>query len=149
MAAPKICPDSVVFHDFAIPAGLAAMAGPLDQFGQVADSQVAALRRYGGLDHARYIVEVGCGFGRDAIPLVGILPIDAKYLGIGGQQDEVDWAHSNITARAPNFEFVRSDPGEEPFHLPLEPDSQDLVFAFSVFASAYPELVQEHLDMLK
>ena len=72
----------VEHHGYQIPRNLAWRTGRLDRFRKVSDEHIANLRTYASLDSANTVVEIGCGVGRDAIPLTHILPSDGRYTGI-------------------------------------------------------------------
>ena len=147
---------AVDHHGFEIPRHLAWRTGRLDQFREVSDAHIDVLRRFAALDQAHDVVEIGCGVGRDAIPLTGILPPTGSYLGIDVMRPSIEWAHENISSAVPNFFFVHFDvadaqhnPGGEDdmarYAIPKERESTDLVFLFSVFTHMFPKDVAHYL----
>ena len=153
MAPPK---PPVDHHGFAIPHNLAWRTGRLDQFRAISDAHIENLVEFGGLRGARHVVEIGCGVGRDAIPLTTMIPEDGSYLGIDIMADSIAWAQDNISPLAPQFRFVHFDvadqqhnPGGvsamESHRIPAEDGSQDLVFLYSVFTHMFPRDVAHYL----
>lgn len=147
----------VEHHGFHIPRNLAWRTGRLDRFREVSDEHIDALCKYGRLGDARDVIEIGCGVGRDAIPLTGILPRDGSYLGIDIIRPSIDWARRNISARAPHFRFEHFDVADRQhnpggggamvtYRIPAEDRSADLVFLFSVFTHMFPGDVAHYLS---
>lgn len=147
----------VEHHGFEIPRHLAWRTGRLDQFREVSDAHIDVLERYADLHAACDVVEIGCGVGRDAIPLTQILPQSGSYLGIDVMRPSIDWARDNIASVAPHFSFVHFDVadaqhnpggGEEMtrYAIPKDAASIDLVFLFSVFTHMFPADVGHYLD---
>lgn len=149
--------ETIDHHGFRIPRNLAWRTGRLDRFREVSDEHIAHLRRYAGLDEARNLVEIGCGVGRDAIPLTALLPADGSYLGIDIMRPSIDWANAHIAARHPRFRFVHFDVRDrqhnpsgrsamEDYTLPCAGQSQDLIFLYSVFTHMFPADVARYLS---
>lgn len=137
-------PAPVEHYGFQIPRHLAWRTGRLDRFREVSDSHIAHLYRYGQLQDCSDVVEIGCGVGRDAIPLASILPVTGSYLGIDIMPQSIAWAKANISSMAPHFDFVHFDvadaqhnPGGTSemsgFHIPREADSTELIFSLLGF----------------
>lgn len=147
----------VEHHGYQIPRHLAWRTGRLDRFRWVSDEHIAHLDRYAGLGEARHIVEIGCGVGRDAIPLTKRLGEDDSYLGIDIIKPSIDWARDNISTAHQGFRFVHFDvsdkqhnPGGksamEAYSIPTEDAGTDLIFLYSVFTHMFPDDVQHYLD---
>ena len=146
----------VEHHGYQIPRNLAWRTGRLDRFREVSDEHIAHLRRFAGLDEARNVVEIGCGVGRDAIPLTRILPADGSYLGIDIIRPSIQWAKANICPNAPHFQFncfdvsdAQHNPGGArdmtSYRIPARDRSVDLVFLYSVFTHMFPADVAHYL----
>ena len=144
-------------HGFRIPRHLAWRTGRLDQFREVSDEHIDHLRRFAGLDDATHVVEIGCGVGRDAIPLTDILPDHGTYDGIDIMRQSIEWAQQNISPRAPNFRFHHFDVADAQhnprggsnmveYSIPVEDESTDLIFLYSVFTHMFPADVAYYLD---
>ncbi len=152
----QITPEVVDHHGFQIPRNLAWRTGRLDRFREISDEHIDNLKRFAGLDAARNVVEIGCGVGRDAIPLTTILPENGSYLGIDIIKPSIDWAAENISSRARHFKFAHFDVADAQHnpggttsmasHRILRDDgTQDLVFLYSVFTHMFPRDVAIYL----
>lgn len=99
----------------------------------------------GGLNPDDRVLDVGCGIGRMAVPLVGYLTNRGSYDGFDVVPEGIKWCQENISHRFPNFHFQVADlyntmynpkgrfkAGEFPF--PYADASFDFVFLTSVFS---------------
>ena len=157
MAVAVQKPTEVVdHHGFQIPRNLAWRTGRLDRFREVSDEHIAHLDRYAGLGEARHIVEIGCGVGRDAIPLTHRLGPRDCYLGIDIIRPSIDWARAEITSRHPAFRFIHFDVSDQQHNpggssgtgdhrIPVPDGSQDLIFLYSVFTHMFPRDLAHYL----
>jgi SAM-dependent methyltransferase len=126
--------------------------GP-NTFAVISDGHVAQLRRYIDLQPDQTILEIGCGIGRDAIPLAKILSSSGRYVGVDIIGRSIDWCSRNITPRHPNFTFLHYDVRDQlhnpqgttatlDIRLPLAPQSVDLIILWSVFTHMFrPDIV--------
>lgn len=106
-----------------------------------------------GLRPGLSVLEVGCGIGRDAIPLTEVLGTAGNYVGFDIVKDFIDWCSSEITPRFPNFRFHHFDvrdqlhnPGgtlrTRDIRIPAEDGSIDLIILQSVFTHMFePDIV--------
>ncbi|WP_417722820.1 class I SAM-dependent methyltransferase [Salipiger sp.] len=151
-------PSGPVVHHlgFDIPRRLAWRTGTLPDFTTVSQKHMVTLRRFGALEQARHIVEIGCGVGRDAISLIPLLPPEGSYLGIDIMPDSIAWAQGHITPRDPRFSFVHFDVADKQHNpggtetmqdhrIPRAPGSTDLVYLFSVFTHMFPADLAQYL----
>ena len=109
----------------------------------------------GGLRPDARVLDVGCGIGRMAMPLVDYLG-EGSYAGFDIGREMVRWCRRNITALRPDFEFTwapvyngKYNPfgrltGTE-FRFPYEDSSFDFAFATSVFTHLLREEVRHYL----
>jgi ubiquinone/menaquinone biosynthesis C-methylase UbiE len=99
----------------------------------------------GGLKPDDRVLDVGCGIGRMAVPLVGYLSERGSYDGFDVVPKGIQWCQRNISKGHPNFHFQVADlynkmynpkgrfkAGEFPF--PYADASFDFVFLTSVFS---------------
>jgi ubiquinone/menaquinone biosynthesis C-methylase UbiE len=133
------------FLGYSIPVRLAHLTGGgEDTFAAISQGHIQLLQEYIGLRADMHVVEIGCGIGRDAIPLTTILSDRGSYTGIDVVKDMIEWDQSNITPRHPNFQFHHFDVREpwynpngekllEEYKLPCADSSIDLIILQSVF----------------
>jgi SAM-dependent methyltransferase len=117
--------------------------GP-ETFDAISKAHIHNIEQFVGLKPDYSILEIGCGIGRDAIPLTKRLSPDGKYLGVDIISLSIDWCQKNISARFPNFRFVHFDVKDQlhnpagamstqEVRIPMEPGTVDLVILQSVF----------------
>jgi SAM-dependent methyltransferase len=145
------------FRGYAIPVRLCNLTGGgPDTFDAIALSHINNVHAACGLRDDMKILEVGCGIGRDAIPLTEILGPAGRYVGIDVIAESIDWCSANITARHPNFTFVHQDihddlhnpSGSIDVHtvrLPVPDSWADLVIMQSVFTHMLSDMVRHYL----
>ncbi len=133
------------YKGYQIPIHLMKLTGGgSDTFDLIASAHIQIIRELVGIDPNWNFLEIGCGIGRDAIPLGEILKPNAKYVGIDIEAASIDWCNQNISKRHPNFKFHFIDIYEKWFNpngkvqlssvkLPVDNMSTDLVFLQSVF----------------
>jgi ubiquinone/menaquinone biosynthesis C-methylase UbiE len=98
----------------------------------------------GGLTASDRVLDVGCGIGHIAIALTDYLDDRGSYEGFDIVEQGIQWCHTHVTPRFPNFRFQRVDiyngeynpkgaiaPSE--FVFPYEDNSFDFVLVTSVF----------------
>lgn len=132
------------YYNFLIPNKLAEMTGAGEEtFPEISNQHLRLLRRYVGINMGESLLEIGCGIGRDAVPLATHFGNTANYLGIDIIGDSIKWCTENISSRYPTFRFLHLDVKDEvhnPYgsltmdnvRLPVPSSSVDLVFMFSV-----------------
>lgn len=115
--------------------------GDFEEIGRVF---LGYFRDIGGLRPDERVLEIGCGVGRMAIPLIGFLGPAGSYQGFDVARGEIDWCRRRITPRFPNFLFhfidvyngqtnPRGRLRADSFRFPLEDGTIDFVFLTSVF----------------
>ncbi|MGH7995098.1 MAG: methyltransferase domain-containing protein [Opitutaceae bacterium] len=113
------------------------------------------LTQFGGLGPGDRILDIGCGCGRVAVPMMGYLE-GGSYFGFDVSKSAIDWCRKHITAKDARFEFAavdirnkyynpkgRIEPGAVRF--PYPDGSFDLAFATSVFTHLLPAAVELYL----
>jgi SAM-dependent methyltransferase len=125
-------------------------------FREVGEEYFAYCTSLGGLRPDGAVLDVGCGFGRIAVPLTTFLDERGRYEGFDIVPVGVDWCRSRIGSRFPNFRFTlvdvqnftyRKEEGTSAcsFRFPYQGDRFDLVFVRSVFTHMLPEEVDHYL----
>jgi len=134
-------------------------AGP-DSFDALAalHGQMLSERAPVGADDT--VLELGCGIGRDAIPLTQVLSDRGRYIGIDIDRSSIEWCAANISARHPNFEFHYFDVRNKTYNprgristsdirLPAADGSVDRVIAQSVFTHLLEPDCRHYLHELR
>ncbi len=109
-----------------------------------------ALRERAGLAPDASILDVGCGWGRLALPLARVIDERGRYLGMDVAAGAIEWCRDAISATDPRFRFHHADvrstlsnPGgrTEPSAAVLLPweEQFDVVVATSLFTHLLPD----------
>jgi SAM-dependent methyltransferase len=139
------------FHGFEIPDELVLKTGGgPDTFELISDQHIRNVSSQHPLTTGLQVLEIGCGIGRDAIPLIELVGPTGSYVGTDVIRESIGWCQQNITALHPNFRFVWHDIHDslhnpsgalqpKEVRLPADDASVDLVFAQSVFTHMLPD----------
>jgi ubiquinone/menaquinone biosynthesis C-methylase UbiE len=112
-------------------------------FERTGDEYLAHFRELGGLKPGDCVLDMGCGIGRMAIPLMGYLD-DGSYEGFDVGRAMIRWCNRELTPLRPEFRFTwahvynqKYNPfgtvAAEDFRFPYEDASFNFVFATSLF----------------
>ncbi len=114
---------------------------------------------FGGLKPPERVLEVGCGIGRMAVPLIGYLKKEkgGSYEGFDIVAHGIDWCRKKITGKAPHFHFQFVDIynygynpvgkyAAEEYRFPYENESFDFVFLTSVFTHMLPPGMENYFS---
>ncbi len=107
-----------------------------------------------GLKPHETILDVGCGIGRNAVPLIGQV---REYYGFDIMPDAIKWCQKNITRRHPNFHFHLADIYNKSYNpagnyqaseyeFPYPDGTFDLVFLISIFTHMLPSDVENYFS---
>ena len=144
------------FMGYDIPVELLNLTGGgTATFAVISQQHTANLKKWIGLAPMHNVLEIGCGIGRDAIPLSEFLT-EGTYLGVDIIGRSIDWCTQNIAARHANFRFVHYDVADQLHNnagstrtteivLPLEDGSIDSIFLFSVFTHMLQADIEHYL----
>jgi SAM-dependent methyltransferase len=136
--------DYYSYMGFEIPVDLLNMTGGgVDSFDEISKGHINYLNENIGIKKTDKILEVGCGIGRDAIPLTKILNSKGSYLGIDIIGRSINWCQENITSKHKNFNFIHFDVKDQlhnpnglkkqkNINIPLSNNSVDLIILWSV-----------------
>ena len=144
------------FKGYDIPVDLMELTGggPAT-FDIISKGHIDNLRRWIGLEPTHTVLEIGCGIGRDAIPLTEILT-EGRYVGIDIVKRSIDWCTETIAKRHPNFGFYHYDV-EDQLHnpggtlkttdirIPMADKSVDRIVLFSVFTHMFQREIEHYL----
>jgi len=145
------------YKGYKIPVHLVNITGGgTDTFDIISKGHISNLQKYISLNSNDNILEVGCGIGRDAIPLTEILNNNVQYLGIDIIKDSIDWCTNNITKKFNNFKFIHYDVRDQLHNptgktktvdiiLPIEDNSIDKIILWSVFTHMFPYDINHYL----
>lgn len=150
--------ENFSFKGYDIPVHLviATGAGP-ETFEAISKSHMTLLDKYVGIKQGDTVVEIGCGIGRDAIPLIDVIGATGRYFGIDVISQSIDWCKSNIGARNANFQF-RHDDIKDALHNPngtllasdiridCEDGSVDAIILQSVFTHMFAEEIAHYFN---
>lgn len=114
------------------------------------------LKHYCDLDKDDRILDLGCGFGRAAVPLTKYLSAEGSYEGLDIMSEGIKWCQNKITPRHPNFNFQQADIYNSVYYpfgksqaanytFPYLSASFDVVFLTSVFTHMLPADVRRYL----
>jgi SAM-dependent methyltransferase len=105
------------------------------------------------------VLDIGCGTGRMAIPLLDYLDSGGRYLGFDISRKAIHWCRAQISARRENFSFVFADIRNDEYNprgtiaadeyeFPCDDASIDFAFATSVFTHMRRSAVANYLDQI-
>lgn len=149
--------DTYPYQGFNIPVNLMLLTGGgPETFDAISRAHIHNLEQYIGLSPDFSILEIGCGIGRDAIPLTKKLSSAGKYLGIDIVGPSVEWCKNNISAQFPNFQFAHFDVKDQlhnpsgtistkDVRVPLADRSVDRIVLQSVFTHLLRPDIQYYL----
>lgn len=110
----------------------------------------------GGLKPTDSVLDIGCGIGRMAVPLIEYLG-NGQYEGFDAISQGVLWCQRNISNKFPNFRFQHTDIysksynpsgkiSSSEFRFPYDDAKFDFVFAISVFTHMFPSDAAHYLS---
>ncbi|MFW5498766.1 MULTISPECIES: class I SAM-dependent methyltransferase [unclassified Maridesulfovibrio] len=102
------------------------------------------------------VLDIGCGIGRLAFPLLEYLSEEGGYEGFDTFPVGIKWCTENITPEFPNFRFQLVDIFNSTYNpyaqikaadfvFPYEDDSFDLIMLNSVFTHMMPEDIMNYI----
>jgi SAM-dependent methyltransferase len=110
-----------------------------------------------GLAPVSRVLDLGCGLGRQTIPLTRYLTGDSLYVGMDIDERSIKWCSRNITPKFPRFVFLTMDVFNKFYNplgrvmpdrlvLPFPDNSFDVVAMWSVFTHMFPKDVEHYLE---
>jgi len=149
--------DWFEFEGYRIPVRLCLLTGGgPETFEAISNAHLHNINAACGLSAGLHALEIGCGIGRDAIPLTEVLGSEGLYIGTDVIADSIRWCSENISPRHPNFEFIHQDirddlhnpDGSIDVHtvrLPTPDNWADLIILQSVFTHMLRDTVSHYL----
>ena len=115
------------------------------------------IRQLANLKPSENVLEVGCGIGRNAVPLTRFLNQEGRFEGLDIVPSSIGWCQNKITPRFPNFRFRLADVYNEHYNpagkfkareyrFPYGDEAFDFVFLNSVFTHMMSEDVEHYLS---
>jgi SAM-dependent methyltransferase len=127
-----------------------------DDYAAVARTLFEALVETSGLQAGERVLDVGCGTGRLAAPLVTHLGPTGSYEGFDRDARRIAFCNERIAPLHPRFRFQAVDVFNSErqqgtrraseFAFPYPDDEFDLVFLFSVFTHMLPDGVERYMS---
>lgn len=126
-------------------------------FVEVGRRHVDHLVELAGLRDSDAVLDIGCGSGRMAIPLLDVLGPNGSYSGFDIVPDWIRWCTDNITSRNPRFRFTLADirnrkynPGgslkASEYRFPYDSGTFSIAFATSVFTHLLPADLDNYIS---
>ncbi len=137
--------ETFSYRGFDIPVHLIMLTGGGPEvFEEIANIHIRRVNDLIGYRPDAFVIEIGCGIGKDAMALTGILGETGRYLGIDIIKMSIEWCQENITPKHPNFTFVHYDVKDELHNplgtedvsvcrIPVADGSVDIIILHSVF----------------
>ena len=112
-----------------------------------------------GLKPHHRVLDVGCGMGRLAVPLVSFLDEKGSYEGFDIVRSAIDWCKKRIGKKDPRFNFTHIDLRNDLYNLATQQQARDFQFPYtekdfdlvcltSVFTHMVLEDVENYLDQI-
>lgn len=140
--------DKYNFLGFDIPIDLINMTGGgVSTFDEIAFGHYEYLKKTIDIQPTDKFLEIGCGIGRDAIPLTGFITT-GSYDGIDIIGRSIEWCKANIESKFDFFKFHHFDVKDklhnpygqrnlQDYKIPCEDSSIDKIFLWSVFTHMF------------
>ena len=127
-----------------------------EDYAAVARTLFDALVEVSGLRAGERVLDVGCGAGRVAAPLVDHLGPEGSYEGFDRNAGRIAFCNERIAPLHPRFRFQavevfnserqKGTQRAGDFTFPYPDDDFDVVFLFSVFTHMLPDGVERYLS---
>lgn len=139
------------------PAKSALLVGGGD-FKEIGEIIAADLKNRVDLNQNSRVLDIGCGYGRVALPLTAIIQPPGFYDGTDVVKEAIDWCTQSITSSYPHFNFYHSDVsnpyanagkkrGEAANYVfPFKNSSYDIIILTSVFTHMRPNEIFQYLN---
>jgi SAM-dependent methyltransferase len=129
-------------------------------FKAIGQAYMQRFRRVCGLAPHESVLDIGCGVGRMALPLLDYLDSAGTYVGFDISEGAITWCREHIASRDPRFAFFLADIRNAEYNpdgklsaveyrFPCSDQSIDFAFATSVFTHMRAAEVRHYLSELR
>jgi SAM-dependent methyltransferase len=129
-------------------------------FHHIGESFLGHFIKVCGLQPNERVLDIGCGTGRMAIPLLNFLDASGSYVGFDISEKAIRWCREHISARNERFSFYFSDIHNSEYNpkgrlrstdyrFPCDTASKDFIFATSVFTHMTLPEVRHYLSEIR
>jgi len=143
-------------NEFKPPDNLANLVGIAPNFEKAGNEFFSYFLDLGQLKPNHSFLDVGCGVGRMAIPLISYLK-SGNFEGFDILPDAIEWCKNNIEPKYPNFHFILVDIYNKHFNpngklkasefkFPYHSDTFDFVSLSSVLTHLLPMDMENYLS---
>ena len=112
--------------------------------------------KFARLEKNAKVLDIGCGIGRNAVPLTDYLNESGSYWGIDVVESGINWCNERISTKYPNFKFIHSDILNKHYNkngsvlaheykFPFVDETFDFVFLTSVFTHMFPQDIENYM----
>jgi SAM-dependent methyltransferase len=122
-------------------------------FQKIGNEFFAHFTRIGGLQPHHRVLDVGCGCGRMAVPMIPFLAEKGEYYGFDIAPDAIKWTQKHVTARYPHFHFDLADIHNKLYNPRGKLKSgeyrfpyQDNFFDFTLLTSVFTHLLAADME---
>lgn len=126
------------------------------QFDTVGRDSVRLLREVTQLEPSHTVLDIGCGCGRTAIPMLEAQARGARFYGGDVDREMVAWCQRNISPRHPNSTFFHIDvfnsfynpdltKQAQEYRFPVPDHTMDRIILVSVFTHMMPPDIEQYL----
>jgi SAM-dependent methyltransferase len=128
-----------------------------ERFREMGQAFLSYFVELGGLRPDARMLDVGCGFGRMAIPLTGYLASEGSYEGFDIIPERVRWCAEHISVDHPNFRFHHANIFNKQFNpkgsilgtdyrLPYPDGHFNFVLSVFVFSNMAPDDIAHYFE---
>jgi SAM-dependent methyltransferase len=129
-------------------------------FRAIGKTYLEHFKKQAGLEPFHRVLDIGCGTGRMAVPLLDHLDARGSYVGFDLSGGAIDWCSRHISVRNRRFRFEHADIYNleynprgairaERYRFPAEDKSIDFAFATSVFTHIHSLEARHYLTELR
>lgn len=134
--------------------------GSIEDYLRISDEFFGYFTDMAGLRPDDAVLDIGCGYGRMALPMLDYLRNTGHYEGFDVIADAIEWLERHIEPYYPRFNFVHADLfnkaynplgslRDHEYRFPYADSSFDFVFATSVFTHMLSPGVERYVSEVK